>query len=172
MKHIASIALFISSLLVPCFAQSVADLRERVGVCSATTLPAKKSACYEKLARDAIQILEAQAVVPAVAASPAEPIQPRSKYEVFIAEARAHLTKDFKDPSSVQWRNLFVSDNGLRVALCGELNGKNSYGAYVGFRRFVSSADLETVQIENPDSSSWFHAKWSKLCAVEAERVE
>lgn len=47
------------------------------------------------------------------------------------------LIQDMKDPSSAQTRNIegFNLSNGDRV-ICGSINGKNSFGAYVGFRPF------------------------------------
>ena len=44
------------------------------------------------------------------------------------------LTADFNDPSAAQFRNLKQNYE----ALCGEVNGKNRFGAYVGFKRFYS----------------------------------
>ena len=52
-----------------------------------------------------------------------------------IEKAEEQATHDMLDPGSVQFRN--VSIRGENV--CGELNGKNSYGAYTGFHPFESS---------------------------------
>lgn len=52
-------------------------------------------------------------------------------------EARDFITKDLKDPASTEFRNEVFKDN----VLCGELNSKNSYGAYVGFKKFVSGRE-------------------------------
>lgn len=62
------------------------------------------------------------------------------------AEKAAEVTKvsswqsktadTFKDPSSVQFRK--VTLNPTKTALCGEVNAKNSFGAYTGFRPFVT----------------------------------
>ena len=43
-----------------------------------------------------------------------------------------------KDPAAAQLRNLRSYDlsNGQGRAICGEVNGKNSFGAYVGFTPF------------------------------------
>lgn len=40
---------------------------------------------------------------------------------------------ELKDPSSVQIRKLMVETDEKCVRWCGEINAKNSYGAYVGF---------------------------------------
>lgn len=48
--------------------------------------------------------------------------------------AQDFISKDFIDPSSAQFRNETQKDG----VLCGEVNSKNSFGAYTGFKRFVS----------------------------------
>lgn len=55
----------------------------------------------------------------------------------FLAPDR-DLVKDavaarMRDPSSVQFRDL----TGEGDTVCGEVNAKNGFGAYVGFQRFV-----------------------------------
>jgi hypothetical protein len=61
----------------------------------------------------------------------------------YVAAARVgklSITADFKDPTSAQWRGLFVSEKAYGYyVLCGEVNGKNSYGAYVGFQPFYAA---------------------------------
>lgn len=52
-----------------------------------------------------------------------------------IEAKRGHVVQQMRDPSSVQFRDERLAGNGW---LCGELNGKNAYGAYVGFKRFMS----------------------------------
>ncbi|MBC3920014.1 hypothetical protein H8L32_21275 [Undibacterium sp. CY18W] len=50
-------------------------------------------------------------------------------------QAREFVASKLKDPQSTQFRN-----EVLKIGiLCGELNSKNSYGAYVGFKRFIAS---------------------------------
>lgn len=43
------------------------------------------------------------------------------------------------DPSSAQFRNLTLKNN----TACGEVNGKNRMGAYVGFVRFIADREDE-----------------------------
>jgi hypothetical protein len=52
--------------------------------------------------------------------------------EKYIEKAKVAVVKDFKDPSSAQFRN--VREKGGEV--CGEVNAKNAMGGYVGFQRF------------------------------------
>ncbi len=71
--------------------------------------------------------------------------------EATIKFLKSLISSSLKDPSSTQFREtrLYVTtlqlESGKRVVagtrvLCGEINGKNSFGAYVGFRPFISSA--------------------------------
>ena len=63
-----------------------------------------------------------------------------------IEEKRALITLGLKDPSSAQFRNELMNKSKW---LCGEINAKNDYGAYTGFKKFVafdsSKAYLESI---------------------------
>ena len=48
--------------------------------------------------------------------------------------AQLEVATKMKDPSSVQFKDLKEFDN---TAICGQVNGKNSYGGYVGFKPFI-----------------------------------
>lgn len=56
-------------------------------------------------------------------------------YSALTANTKKFLMDGLKDPESVQFRNVYLSTNESPV-ICGEMNAKNSYGAYVGFKRF------------------------------------
>lgn len=53
----------------------------------------------------------------------------------------SNLSKDLKDPSSLQIRNLHESKSQPQNILCGEYNAKNSFGGYVGYSKFIASPD-------------------------------
>lgn len=65
------------------------------------------------------------------------------------AELKAIVLGTLKDPDSAQFRNLRVVSGG--AALCGEVNAKNSYGGYNGFKSFV--ADSEGVAWQGDGST-------------------
>ncbi len=46
---------------------------------------------------------------------------------------KAGVAAELRDPSSAQFRNIM---EGTEVA-CGEVNAKNAFGAYTGFREFT-----------------------------------
>ena len=58
------------------------------------------------------------------------------------------VVADFYDPSAVQFRNLKQNYH----ALCGEVNGKNKLGAYVGFKRFYSSDTGSRIEPDDDNS--------------------
>jgi hypothetical protein len=54
--------------------------------------------------------------------------------------AKSGMTKDFFDPGAVQYRDVQVKGEPGNYTFCGELNGKNRYGAFTGFKRFIAIA--------------------------------
>lgn len=50
-------------------------------------------------------------------------------------QARKLVSYSMRDPSSTQFRNLTFSDKE-KSTVCGEVNSKNGFGAYVGFKPF------------------------------------
>ena len=82
-----------------------------------------------------------------------------------IAQAKAAVTKDLKDPDSALFRNLAVYTTSTgALAVCGEFNAKNSYGGYVGYKQFASSASVVFTEAD----SVWSVLK-PALCSSAAE---
>lgn len=52
-----------------------------------------------------------------------------------IKAKRGYAVQQQRDPDSVRFRAELLTGEGW---LCGEMNGKNAYGAYVGFKQFMS----------------------------------
>lgn len=69
------------------------------------------------------------------------------KYEewIKIPQAREPVRALMKDPDSTQFKADYLEGDGW---LCGELNAKNEYGAYVGFKRFMSNAKGGKIYID------------------------
>lgn len=77
----------------------------------------------------------------------------------FVKAAKAAVEAQLRDPGSVQYRNLQVAQHADGPMLCGELNAKNGYGGYTGYRQFISSTGSMVYlgdQIE---------ALWPEYCA-------
>lgn len=168
----------IYSYLAPLFllchnanAQGLSELNQRLGYCDAQTVPSKRATCFEKLARDAIKVMENPAQASQPAAAGAAPPDKANKYADFIAKAKTSLTREFKDPATVQWRGLFIAGEQLPV-LCGELNGRNSYGAYVGFRRFYASENTALQDIENKDNRAMIDGMWPTMCGKKIAEID
>ncbi|ODJ92262.1 hypothetical protein BB779_04105 [Pseudomonas viridiflava] len=70
-------------------------------------------------------------------------IEPESNVSKAERVAKAGLTQDYFDPAAVQYRNIVTKDKGApkNYTFCGELNGKNKFGSYTGFKRFYSHAE-------------------------------
>lgn len=84
-------------------------------------------------------------------------------YTRFLAGAKKALTSRMQDPDAAQFRNLFVSDGPLHM-LCGEIDARNAFGAYEGFRRFYASGDPEFHAIESRKTTRVFGATWASVC--------
>jgi len=71
-------------------------------------------------------------------------------------ELAAKIKSSMFDPDSAQFRNMRISLNGQ--SLCGEVNGKNKMGGYVGFKRFVVLQGSPIV--ESDDMRATFDAAY------------
>lgn len=81
----------------------------------------------------------------------------KEKEEIKAIENKVRY--DLKDGDSAKFRNI--------IGGCGEVNAKNSYGAYTGFSRFVINKDSERVVIESSDNSYIFAAVARTYCEKE-----
>ncbi len=80
---------------------------------------------------------------------------------VWIEVSKDGIRSRLKDPGSAQFRNVFFSRADGTPVVCGEVNSKNSFGAYGGYQRFVASGeDLAFLERE----VSGFSAVWQQLC--------
>lgn len=88
-----------------------------------------------------------------------------------INEAKAAISEDFKDPSSAQFRNIWITYEPEidKSTVCGEVNAKNSFGAYVGFAPFTyRTKDLKAIK----DVSDSFQATMVDLFCSEERRAK
>jgi hypothetical protein len=92
-------------------------------------------------------------------------------YANFVQQAKTALSADFKDPSSAQYRGMFVSGEAMPV-LCGEVNAKNSYGAYVGFRRFYATGKPFLNSVESAKSDMVFEGMWPSMCGEKKAAID
>jgi hypothetical protein len=88
-------------------------------------------------------------------------------------EARRLVADQLKDPASAQFRGIAsesVPEGGVTtVYVCGEVNGRNSYGAYSGYQRFVVDLTRERVWFDpTAEASDYerlaFEARYRLAC--------
>lgn len=64
------------------------------------------------------------------------------------------------DPTSTQFRN--------QKGNCGEVNGKNRYGGYTGFKKYIYSPETDTVSLEGLDkfyTADVMQILWDARCS-------
>jgi hypothetical protein len=66
-----------------------------------------------------------------------------------------------KDPESAQFQNQRVSAKG---AACGEVNAKNGFGGYTGFKRYIFAGKEMTV-FESDMAPGEFEVSWGQVCS-------
>ncbi|AXW48540.1 hypothetical protein CJO91_13065 [Ralstonia solanacearum] len=85
-----------------------------------------------------------------------------------VADSRPRATKAqvlarLKDPDSAEFRDTHRgADTGTGVPLCGEVNAKNGFGGYVGYKRFIAWPEGD-VDFEDHESSV-FKVMWVSNC--------
>lgn len=87
----------------------------------------------------------------------AEPTYPRAEISTV---ARSMIRAAAKDADSLKFRNEFTAQAGI---YCGEVNGKNSFGGYAGFKRFIANG--KTVLFDD-ESTRDFSKTWREFCAA------
>jgi hypothetical protein len=53
--------------------------------------------------------------------------------------ARSHVEAQLRDAESARYRNEYAFDVEDSVIVCGEVNGRNGYGAYAGFQTYQTT---------------------------------
>ncbi len=107
------------------------------------------------------------------------------------SELEQQAAQQLRDPNSVQYRNTYLTElpnlddmiaatrqnkkpftarvatekSDRTLVLCGELNGKNAYGAYVGYTRFFYAHKNLRTEPQTPDKKWiwWFGPAASEL---------
>ena len=79
--------------------------------------------------------------------------------------AKQNVEAKLKDPQSAQFQNLVVSGKAGASIVCGEVNAKNGFGGYTGFKRFVSAGPGMATQIEGGEMpADEFEKAWQRAC--------
>ncbi|EQA1641803.1 membrane lipoprotein lipid attachment site-containing protein [Enterobacter hormaechei] len=70
--------------------------------------------------------------------------------EKAISLAQSEVSANLLDPGSAQFRNVKVvkmtdaDDGHVNAVVCGEINGKNGFGAYAGFHPFFVELKMKS----------------------------
>jgi hypothetical protein len=89
------------------------------------------------------------------------PEERKEKEPAYIALQQERVKKRLKDPGSAQFRKERVY-YAIAPIVCGEVNSKNSFGAYSGFERFVSGGTLQVL--ESDMSPGEMDKVWERAC--------
>lgn len=69
-----------------------------------------------------------------------------------ILLTKENVQRQLKDPQSAQFRDVKIVINTLsQQTVCGEVNAKNSYGGYTGFKPFYTTDGKNIQFIENSE---------------------
>lgn len=60
----------------------------------------------------------------------------RKATDELVSKAKGLLVQNLKDPESAKFSNLVIAHGPNRKLVCGSINAKNSYGGYVGAKKF------------------------------------
>jgi hypothetical protein len=99
--------------------------------------------------------------------STTEITQPKNenKAGLLLYFAQEQIKQNAKDAASVQFRGEQLHEKtDVGAVACGEVNAKNSFGAYTGFKGFVAVEKDMNLYIEDGVNSKRFAEKWNKYC--------
>lgn len=74
-----------------------------------------------------------------------------------ISRGEIRMKESLKDPSSAEIRNSRIGSSGV---VCGQVNAKNSFGAYTGYKNYIQIGGITSVD----DGTSSFEQSWDKYC--------
>lgn len=83
--------------------------------------------------------------------------------------AQESVRESMLDPSAAQFRNVRIVNFESGKIICGEVNGKNAYGAYTGYRPFAATAHAYSIYdptfSDNPSTTRAYNAGVIKACS-------
>ncbi len=87
-----------------------------------------------------------------------------------LSAAQQAIQQSIKDPATAEFSSGFGRvKHGRRVA-CGDVNGKNSFGALAGRQRWLVIADQNVAMVRAPDNLRTFVPPWNKYCTGSDDR--
>lgn len=130
----------------------------------ANMTPEQKIARDKKWAADKLEKEKAKKIEQAQRKKKSEASDLKSKQDVWIVMGQDAVKERLKDPSSARFKDVFFHRGADNVPMtCGQVNSKNSFGGYTGYKRFVSAGKPELTFIDG-DSVEDFSEIWNRLC--------
>jgi hypothetical protein len=168
----ATMCLLLSLAALPCkvaSAEGVSGFRDKTSSCRALNESISRALCFEKLSMELLVIVERGDQMPVAGSNEANAV---TRWGGFIRNAKQTISDDLKDPETVKFRKLVISD-GQVPKLCGELNAKNSYGAYIGFQKFIvtEKGEVKVIQGHSIDMEV-FDRSWLYYCTENAVKID
>lgn len=81
----------------------------------------------------------------------------------YIVLHQQRIEKRLRDPSSAQFRDMFVGYYKDAPVVCGYVNSKNAFGGYAGYQRFISGGDVQVLESEVERGG--MDVVWAKICS-------
>ena len=106
----------------------------------------------------------------------ASPQQFSSNKEMFLADKgkalawmeadKSSIEEMLKDADSAEFRDVVISFYSDSPVTCGQVNAKNSFGGYAGFKDFVAgkSAGIRVIRGDGQMKDSEFDKVWNAAC--------
>lgn len=88
-----------------------------------------------------------------------------------IETARSAVKQQLNDPSSAEFRNEKVYHDVRGLVVCGEVNAKNRFGGYTGYKPYVVDA-LNSVPSANLSAESEMDIKITCQLAEQNDRIK
>jgi len=90
-----------------------------------------------------------------------------NRESVYIARHRERMRSRLKDPDSAEFRDVFVSYKDAELTqpvVCGELNAKNAFGGFTGYKKFLAGGSLQVSE----EDMEWneFVELWNGVCGT------
>ena len=83
-----------------------------------------------------------------------------------IAKAEQSVKQDLKDPDSAEFSDETVKGDPDTGTVCGRVNAKNSFGGYVGYRKFYfhPTTGKSFVEASDPADNKGLDLIWKFDC--------
>lgn len=98
---------------------------------------------------------------------PAPPANLLEKPQVLTLQVEKIVMENLKDPNSAQFRNVkavLLKNGSEKQGGCGEVNAKNGFGGYNGFKRFLV---VDGIGALLDDESERFEQLWRAACTTD-----